>query len=157
MDQELKLGEIHQGDSLPLVVRHITQKDINLYAEGSGDFNPIHIDESFAAQTPLGGTIAHGMLMLAYVSEMMTKAFGKSWFSGGKLSVRFKTPARPEDTITVSGKVDSVEYKEGMSYINCEMESRNQNGETVIIGNAVVKLSLSAGVQDESGRCRGES
>ncbi len=56
----------------------------------SGDFNPIHVDESFAAQTPFGGTIAHGMLILAYVSEMMTLAFGQSWLSGGKLSVKFK-------------------------------------------------------------------
>ena len=79
LNQELKPSNTHQGDSLPTVVKHITQKDINLYAEASGDFNPIHIDETFAAQTPLGGTIAHGMLILAYISEMMTTAFGKSW------------------------------------------------------------------------------
>lgn len=68
MNQKLKLSDIHPGDSLPSVIKHITQREINLYAEASGDFNPIHIDESFAAQTPLGGTIAHGMLILAYVS-----------------------------------------------------------------------------------------
>ena len=140
MNQKLKLSDIRQGDSLPSVVKHITQGEINLYAEASGDFNPIHIDESFAAQTPLGGTIAHGMLILAYVSEMMTEAFGKSWLSGGKLSVRFKTPARPKDTITTSGKIDSIEYKEGVPYVNCSLESCNQKGETVITGGAVVKL-----------------
>jgi len=140
LTQELKLSDIHQGDSLPSVVKHITQREINLYAEASGDFNPIHIDESFAAQTPLGGTIAHGMLILAYVSEVMTQAFGKSWLSGGRLSVRFKAPARPKDTITTSGKIDSIEYKEGITYINCSLESRNQKGETVITGGAVVKL-----------------
>ncbi len=76
LNQGLKSSDIHQGDNLPSVVKHITQKDINLYAEASGDFNPIHIDETFAAQTPLGGTIAHGMLVLAYVSEMLAIAFG---------------------------------------------------------------------------------
>ena len=140
MNQKLKLSDIHPGDSLPSVVKHITQREINLYAEASGDFNPIHIDEPFAAQTPLGGTIAHGMLILAYVSEMMTEAFGESWLSGGKLSVRFKTPARPKDTITTSGKIDSIEYKEGVPYVNCSLESCNQKGETVITGGAVVKL-----------------
>ena len=140
MNQKLKLSDIHPGDSLPSVIKHITQREINLYAEASGDFNPIHIDESFAAQTPLGGTIAHGMLILAYVSEMMTEAFGESWLSGGKLSVRFKTPARPKDTITTSGKIDSIEYKEGVPYANCSLESCNQQGETVITGGAVVKL-----------------
>jgi len=78
---------------LPPVVKKITQKDISLYAEASGDFNPIHIDEAFAAKTPLGGTIAHGMLILAYVSEMMTKAFGQRWISTGKMAMRFKAPA----------------------------------------------------------------
>ncbi|MBE9512661.1 MAG: MaoC family dehydratase [Chloroflexi bacterium] len=131
---------MHQGDSLPSVVKHVTQQEINLYAEASGDFNPIHIDETFAAKTPLGGTIAHGMLILAYASEMMTKAFGKSWLEGGKLSVRFKAAARPQDTITTSGKIDSIEFKEGISYVNCSLECCNQKGEVVITGGAVVKL-----------------
>lgn len=140
MNEKPKLSDIHQGDSLPSVVKHVTQQEINLYAEASGDFNPIHIDEAFAAKTPLGGTIAHGMLILAYASEMMTKAFGKSWLEGGKLSVRFKAPARPQDTITASGKIDSIESIEGIPYVNCSLECCNQNGEVVITGGAVVKL-----------------
>ena len=145
MNQKLKLSDIRQGDSLPSVVKHITQREINQYAEASGDFNPIHVDEAFAAQTPLGGTIAHGMLILAYMSEMMTEAFGNNWLEGGKLSVRFKAPARPQDTITTSGKIDSIENKEGVTYINCSLESCNQKGETVISGGAVVKLSQHCG------------
>ena len=140
MNEKPKLSDVHQGDSLPSVVKHVTQREINLYAEASGDFNPIHIDEAFAAKTPLGGTIAHGMLILAYASEMMTKAFGKSWLEGGKLSVRFKAAARPRDTITTSGKIDSIEDKEGVSYVNCSLECCNQKGEVVITGGAVVKL-----------------
>jgi len=140
LNEKLKPSDIHQGDSLPSVVKHVTQQEINLYAEASGDFNPIHIDENFAAKTPLGGTIAHGMLILAYASEMMTKAFGKSWLEGGKLSVRFKAAARPQDTITTSGKIDSIEFKEGISYVNCSLECCNQKGEVVIAGGAVVKL-----------------
>lgn len=133
-------SSIHQGANLPALVKPVAQKNINLYAEASGDFNPIHIDEAFAAQTPLGGTIAHGMLILAYISEMMTRTFGQNWYSAGKLSVRFKTPARPRDTITVSGKVDSIKVKEDASYAICSVEARNQGGEAVITGEAVVKL-----------------
>jgi len=140
LNQALKPSNIHQGDSLPTVVKHITQKDINLYAEASGDFNLIHIDETFAAQTPLGGTIAHGMLILAYISEMMTTAFGKNWLATGKLSVRFKTPARPKDTITISGNINSIEHKEDTSYATCSVEARNQSGEAVVTGETVVRL-----------------
>jgi len=135
------LAEIHQGKPLPPVVKQITQEKINLYAEASGDFNPIHVDESFAAKTPLGGTIAHGMLVLAYISEMMTLAFGQSWFSQGKLSVRFKAPARPGDTLSISGKIDSIEHKDGVSYVNCSLECLNQKDEAIVTGEAVVKFS----------------
>jgi 3-hydroxybutyryl-CoA dehydratase len=138
--EKIELSDIHQGDSLPQVVKQITQSVINRYAEASGDFNPIHIDEAFAAQTPLGGTIAHGMLILAYASEMMTLAFGKSWLSGGSLSIRFKAAARPGDTITTSGKIDSIEHPDGIPHVKCSLECANQKGEVVITGSAVVKL-----------------
>ena len=135
------LTEIQEGKALDPVVKHITQEKIKLYAEASGDFNPIHVDESFAAKTPLGGTIAHGMLNLAYVSEMMTMAFGRSWLSGGKLRVRVKEPARPGDTLTISGKIDCIEQKDDVSYANCSFECRNQKGETLVAGEAIVKVS----------------
>jgi 3-hydroxybutyryl-CoA dehydratase len=135
------LTDIQQGKALNPVVRHITQETINLYAEASGDFNPIHVDESFAAKTPLGGTIAHGMLSLAYVSEMMTSAFGQNWLSGGKLRAKFKEPARPGDTLTINGKVDCIERKDDVSYANCNFECRNQKGEAIVAGEAIVKLA----------------
>jgi 3-hydroxybutyryl-CoA dehydratase len=135
------LTEIQQGKALNPVVKHITQEKINLYAEASGDFNPIHVDESFAAKTPFGGTIAHGMLNLAYVSEMMTSAFGRSWVSGGKLRAKFKESARPGDTLTITGKIDCIEQKSDVSYANCSFECRNQRGETIVAGEATVRLS----------------
>jgi len=135
------LTGIQEGKTLNPVVKHITQEKINLYAEASGDFNPIHIDESFAAKTPFGGTIAHGMLNLAYVSEMMTSAFGQNWLSGGKLRAKFKESARPGDTMTISGKIDCVEQKDDVSYANCSFECRNQKGEVIVAGEAIVKLS----------------
>lgn len=135
------LTDIQEGKALNSVVKHITQEKINLYAEASGDFNPIHVDESYAAKTPLGGTIAHGMLDLAYVSEMMTSAFGRSWLSEGKLRARFKEPARPGDTLTINGKIDCVEQKDDVSYANCSFECRNQKGETIVTGETRVKVS----------------
>ena len=135
------LTEIQQGKALNPVVKHITQEKINLYAEASGDFNPIHVDESFAAKTPFGGTIAHGMLNLAYVSEMMTSAFGRSWVSGGKLRAKFKESARPGDTLTITGKIDCIEQKSDVSYANFSFECRNQRGETIVTGEATVRLS----------------
>jgi 3-hydroxybutyryl-CoA dehydratase len=134
--------EFSPGQPLPSLKKHITQEKINLYAEASGDFNPIHVDESFAAKTPLGGTIAHGMLILAYISEMMTQAFGESWLSRGEISVRFKAPARTRDILTISGCVDSIEEVNGVSYTNCTVQCHNQRDEAVVAGQAVVKLAV---------------
>ena len=136
----LPLSELNEGMSLPEIKRSVIQENINLYAEASQDFNPIHIDEEFAKKTPLGGTIAHGMLILAYISQMMTAAFGRSWLVGGKLNVRFRNPARPGDTITVSGKILKVEKNEGQTLINCDVLCHNQNGEPVITGEAKVRV-----------------
>ena len=136
----LDLTELKENTSLPEIKKEIIQENINLYAEASRDFNPIHIDEDFARKTPLGGTIAHGMLILAYISQMMGEAFGQQWLSSGKLSVRFKAPARPGDTVTISGKIHGGESDNGQTLINCNVLCRNQHDEPVIIGQAQVKV-----------------
>ena len=133
-----QVSELIEGTKLPELNKTITQEDINLYAEASQDFNPIHIDEEFAKKTPLGGTVAHGMLILAYLSQMMTAAFGRSWLIGGKLDVRFKVPARPGDTITMSGEISEIETNDEQVIVNCNVVCSNQKGETVIVGETTV-------------------
>ena len=56
-------------ETLQPVERRITQEQLVRYADASGDHNPLHLDEEFARGTPYGRTIAHGMLVLALVSE----------------------------------------------------------------------------------------
>ena len=58
------------------VVKEITQEMINEYADAIGDHNPIHVDPEFAKTTPFSGTIAHGMLVAASISELMAREFG---------------------------------------------------------------------------------
>jgi len=134
------LPAAQKGESLPQLVKNVTQEKINLYAQASGDFNPIHVDEDFARKSPLGGTIAHGMLILSYISQMMTITFGQSWLSGGKLNVRFKEPARPGDVITVSGNIRNTEQGESEIRVNCNVLCQNQKGEIVITGDSSVRL-----------------
>ncbi len=128
------------GTTLPLVKKTITQQDIDRYAKVSGDFNPIHIDPEYARKTPLGGTVAHGMLLLAYVSQAMTKAFGKAWLENGKIHARFKAPARPGDQLTISGAVTRVDTDHGTTSVCCDIFCRNQNGEELILAETEVKI-----------------
>ncbi len=124
--------------SAPAVVpltRALSQTMIDRYASASGDFNPIHIDAAFAATTPMGGTIAHGMLVLALIAEMMTAAFGRDWLTSGKLEVRFRAPARPGDRLTARAR--AIDDDEGGSF-RYAVECLNEREEQLITGTAVV-------------------
>lgn len=136
----MQINELAEGMELPELKKTITQKNINLYAEASHDFNPIHIDPEFAKNTALGGTIAHGMLILSYLSQMMTSAFGRNWVTGGKLNVRFKAPARPEDIITASGRITKIEKEQHRTIITYSVDCKNQNDEIVITGEAELRI-----------------
>ena len=136
MKKRIELSEISEGMALPETSKIVAQENINLYAEASRDFNPIHIDQEFARKTPLGGTIAHGMLVLAYVSQMMTDVFGQSWLTGGRLNVRFKAPARPGDTITVESEILDARTSSNPKRCVARLQdvTRKQTGETVLEG-----------------------
>jgi 3-hydroxybutyryl-CoA dehydratase len=140
MSAPLNLSELHVGMKLPELHKNIVQEDINLYAKASRDFNPIHIDEEFARKTPLGGTVAHGMLILAYMSQLMTVNFAKNWLTGGSLNVRFKAPARPGDVIIVSGTIEKIQDELMQVTVSCDVLCANQKGEAVITGQAIVRI-----------------
>ena len=140
-EKRLDVSSLQEGTALYEMKKEVVQESINLYAEASKDFNPIHINEEFARNTPLGGTIAHGMLILAYVSQMMTANFGQAWLTSGKLNTRFKAPARPGDTVTISGTVKKLETTEEGTSVKCKVFCQNQSGETVISGDASIILS----------------
>ena len=97
------------GDALSGFERLVTQDRVNAYAEASGDHNPIHIDEAYAATTRFGTRIAHGMLSLALVAEMLAIEFPDTWHSGGKLKVRFTAPIFPGETVTTYGEITSID------------------------------------------------
>jgi 3-hydroxybutyryl-CoA dehydratase len=119
------------------VTRTITQDQIDRYAEASGDHNPVHVDQAFAATTPFGGTIAHGMLVLALIGEMMHAAYGASWRESGRMKVRFKAPTRPGDTVTASAGDAKVVDGRTEYAVQCA----NQAGETLIEGRASVAVA----------------
>jgi 3-hydroxybutyryl-CoA dehydratase len=140
MNMNKQETEFKEGDKLPELTKHITQKHIELYAEASKDFNPIHIDPEYAKKTALGGTIAHGMLSLSYISELMCLVFNESWLSNGSLDVRFKTPARPGDTITIYSSIKKIEKQDTGTLIRCDVLCSNQNNETIVTGEIEVRV-----------------
>ena len=135
---------MRQGETLPTVEKLITQERIQSYAEASGDYNPVHVDATFAASSQFGRTIAHGMLVAASISEMMTMAFGDDWRSAGRLKLRFRAPVYPGDTITASGEVARIVDRDGTRQVSISLVVRKQTGEEAITGQAIVTLPLAS-------------
>ena len=132
---------VREGDPLPEVEQTVTQCLIDRYAEASGDFNPIHVDQDFASGSHFGGTVAHGMMVAASISEMMTATFGTDWLRSGKLKLRFRAPVLPGDTVTVFGAVKRVRQLDGATEVACSVGVRRQNDESAITGDATVTVA----------------
>lgn len=126
------------GDSLPTIHRSITQSIIDQYAEASGDFNPIHIDQQFAAKSTFQSTIAHGLMIAASISHMLSKAFGISWANSGQLSLRFRTPVMEGDSISTFGKIETIICQNELIEINCTVGVKKDNGQDAITGQAKI-------------------
>lgn len=129
------------GDELTSITRIIDQSNVGAYAEAAGDFNPIHIDEEFAKTTQFGGTIAHGMMVAAMLSELMATEFKRDWAASGLLKIRFRAPVRPGATVTAKGQVKRVRDTKTGTEITCTVGVRDQDGEASITGDATVTIS----------------
>jgi 3-hydroxybutyryl-CoA dehydratase len=128
------------GQELGPLVRIVTQERIDQYAAASGDYNPIHVDPAFAARSPFGGTVAHGMLLLAYLSTLLTRAFGRAWLQTGALRVKFRNPAPAGTTVTAQGRVERLEEGHGVQYAVCAVRLENAAGEALMTGEARVDV-----------------
>ena len=128
---------------LPTIEKAVTREQIRLYARASGDLNPIHLDEEFASTSHFGKIVAHGMLTLAFLSEMLTRAYGRSWIESGGMKVRFKRPAYPGEQLRTWGEVSKEETQGNCRMVHCSIALlTSDNNEEVITGTATVRLPL---------------
>ena len=134
----------NQAEILPSVIKTITQEQLQAYAQVSGDRNPLHLDAGFAASTRFSGVIAHGMLTLAFISEMMAGAFDRAWLETGAMRVRFKGAAYLGDRVEARGRVTKEEPHLRGNRLECAVGLTNQqNGQELISGTANLILARS--------------
>jgi len=81
----------------------VTDEAIDAFAELSGDDNPIHLDDAYAAESMFGGRVAHGMLSAAAVSAALASLPGDIVYLEQELS--FNAPVRPGETVRAAVEV----------------------------------------------------
>jgi 3-hydroxybutyryl-CoA dehydratase len=114
----------------------ITDEDVRAFAELTGDRNPVHLDEEYAATTRFGRRIAHGMLGASLISTVLASELpgpGSVYLSQ---TLRFTAPVYLGDTVTARVTVTNV--REDKPVVTLETVCVNQRGERVVEGEAVV-------------------
>ncbi len=134
----MPIQQMIEGDKLPTVEKVVSQDRIERYAKASGDFNPIHVNREVGARSQFGTTIAHGMMVAAAISEVMTAAFSEAWLEGGRLKLRFRAPVLSGETVAAFGAVKRVRQQEDGREFVCSVGVRKQDGEAAITGEATV-------------------
>ena len=132
---------LNVGYVFPSMFKSVKREQLIQYSEASGDNNPLHLNDDFAKTTQFGGIIAHGMLTLAFVSELMVNTFGSDWLRSGCLKVRFKGAAYLGDELLVSGKVDQLESIEGDINLVCSVKVCKSE-QNIEILNGTARLTL---------------
>lgn len=119
--------------------KEVVEQDIIDFSRVSGDSQPLHLDEDFAAKTRFGGRIAHGMLSAGYISALLgTRLAPEAIAIYLSQSLRFLRPVKIGDTITVRGEVKEVDAEK--RFVTVQTDCFNQEGKPVISGEAVVML-----------------
>lgn len=138
MSQGLWFDQFEEGATFVSPSRTVTEADVVGFAGISGDFNPLHTDAAFAAQTPFGERVAHGMLIASMATGMAnwTGVFEGTTLALMEQVLQYKGPVRFGDTVhltlTVAEKKATSKPDRGIVVFDTHVV--NQNGQPVIEG-----------------------
>ncbi len=132
--KKLYFEDVKEGDELPsFTVENLTRTDFVKYAGSSGDFNPIHHDQTFAEASGNPTVFAMGMMNAGILSRLVADYAGLENLR--KYRVRFATRVWPGDSVTCKGKVTKKAVENGEKIIEGEIAALNQKGEVTIQGS----------------------
>jgi acyl dehydratase len=124
----LKVGDTHEA----VAIENVNRTHVVKYAGASGDFNPLHHDDTIATNAAgYPSVFGHGMLSMGLTGRVLTDWLGAAALK--KYGVRFTKQVWPGDTLTTKAEVTSVEG----GFATIKVVTLNQNGESVVEGEAV--------------------
>jgi acyl dehydratase len=146
----INYNDINVGDTMPIYTSTpITRTHLVRYAGASGDFNPLHHDESFIKMIGMDNVIAHGMLIMGIAGEAITDWIDQRNLR--KFNARFMSMTEPADlndmentknraTITISGKIVEKYEENGEKRIKCDIVAKDALGSRKLAGFFIATL-----------------
>ena len=119
----------------------VSESDVYLFAGITGDLDPNHVDEEYCKRTSLGHRVAHGALIVGYMSAASTRildGFERPMVSVGYDRIRFIKPVYLGDTINIEYVITSLDRER--ERIISKVEVRNQQGELVCVADHIMQL-----------------
>jgi 3-hydroxybutyryl-CoA dehydratase len=116
-------------------VRRVSEHDLDTFAELTGDRNPIHLDEEFAAKTIFRGRIAHGMLTATYISAILGTRLPGPGAIYISQTLNFRAPVRIGDEVTATARVAQLFPEKKRALFTCDCSVA---GKTVLEGDALL-------------------
>jgi len=119
----------------------VSESDVYLFAGITGDLDPNHVDEEYCKRTSLGHRVAHGALIVGYMSAASTRIledFERPMVSVGYDRIRFLKPVYLGDTITIEYVITSLDRQR--ERITSKVEVKNQHGELVCVADHIMQL-----------------
>ena len=146
----INYDDIEVGDKMPVYTSApITRTHLVRYAGASGDFNPLHHDETFIKMIGRKNVIAHGMLIMGIVGEAITSWIENKYLR--KFNTRFLSMTEPVDlddmentkdraTIIVSGEIVKKFEENGEKRIQCDIIAQDALGSKKLSGFFIAAL-----------------
>ena len=131
----LKVG----SELTPVVTQPISRYTLAIFAGGSGDHNPMHIDTDFAHSFGMPDVFAHGMLSMAYLAQVLTRSFDQRAIRS--YGVRFVSITPVKATVTCTGKVTEIFEADGERRARLALTATIDGGVVTLQGDAVVALN----------------
>lgn len=142
--EELLYEDIQIGDK-DSFTKTISEYDIVQFARLTGDFNPVHLDQEYAKQTPFKERIAHGILSGSIISTVLGMRLPGPNTIYLSQNFKFLEPVKIGDTIQAN--VEVIEKRDDKKIIKLKTQVMNQHMELVVDGEAVVMKNSQAGIQ----------
>lgn len=127
------------GDQIPsLEIDSLKQSDLILYANASGDHNPIHTDPDFAKKSGLPTVIAHGMLVMSFLGRMLTDLVPHSNIKN--FSVQFSNMTYLDQALECSGKIIERNIVNDKDLITVRLIVKDMVGQKKLIGQSLISV-----------------